>query len=510
MGKKTKLIILILILALSIFLRLYRISDYMTFLGDEGRDVAVAREILHGDFTLLGPRASAGDFFLGPIYYYMITPFLWIFNYDPVGPAVMVALFGVATVYLVYFTGKKFFDERAGLFAASLYAVSPLVITYSRSSWNPNVLPFFALLIMYVVYKATYRKDAWKFYLLAGFLLGIALQLHYLALLLGVIVGVYVVSASLFLNKKKSVLTVPKNYLEILIGFLIGFSPFLAFEIRHGFPNIKTISGFILGDTLNKGYDAGISYFTIVVDVFFRTFGRLVFNFPTPDRYEKFSQLTLDVFGAIIVLIAFASIIALFFRKDKLSVRLLLIWLVFGLLLFGFYKKPIFDYYLTFLFPLPFLLVGSMLSFLSNWEKRTGFTLSIILFAGVFAYNLTGVPFLDEPNRQKDQIKTISEFVIEKSDYKPYNFALLASGNSDHGYRYYFDILGHEPVRIDNTIDDPERKTVTDQLLVVCEEKVCEPLGHPLFDIAGFGRASVEEEWSISVVKVYKLVPYVE
>src|SRR5437016_1790147 len=98
--------LILLILILAAFLRIYRISDYMTFLGDEGRDVLVAKEILHGHFTLLGPRSSAGDFFMGPAYYYFITPFLWLFNYDPVGPAIMVALFGVATVYLIYIVGK--------------------------------------------------------------------------------------------------------------------------------------------------------------------------------------------------------------------------------------------------------------------------------------------------------------------------------------------------------------------------------------------------------------------
>src|SRR6266550_6434571 len=92
--------LLILILLLAAFMRLYRISDYMTFLGDEGRDVLVAKGILEGHFTLLGPRSSAGDFFMGPIYYYFITPFLWLWHLDPVGPAVMVAVFGAATVFL--------------------------------------------------------------------------------------------------------------------------------------------------------------------------------------------------------------------------------------------------------------------------------------------------------------------------------------------------------------------------------------------------------------------------
>src|SRR3989338_5083451 len=85
------------ILLLASFLRLYRLSDYMTFLGDEGRDVLVVKHLLEGDLVGLGPTASVGGFFTGPIYYYFMAPFLWLFKLDPVGPAVMVALFGIAT-----------------------------------------------------------------------------------------------------------------------------------------------------------------------------------------------------------------------------------------------------------------------------------------------------------------------------------------------------------------------------------------------------------------------------
>jgi 4-amino-4-deoxy-L-arabinose transferase-like glycosyltransferase len=162
MKKRLPLLLLIAIILLAAFLRLYRISDYMTFLGDEGRDVLVAKGILEGDFTLLGPRASAGDFFLGPAYYYMMAPWLWLFRYDPVGPAVMVALFGVATVFLIYLAGKKWFNERAGLIAAALYSVAPVIVTYSHSSWNPNVVPFFSLLTIYLLYLAFNAKKPTK------------------------------------------------------------------------------------------------------------------------------------------------------------------------------------------------------------------------------------------------------------------------------------------------------------------------------------------------------------
>ena len=37
--KRKEILLLILVLLLATYLRLYRISDYMTFLGDEGRDV---------------------------------------------------------------------------------------------------------------------------------------------------------------------------------------------------------------------------------------------------------------------------------------------------------------------------------------------------------------------------------------------------------------------------------------------------------------------------------------
>ena len=68
----------LIILLLALYLRLYHISEYLTFLGDEGRDVLVVKHILGGDLTLLGPTASVGGFFLGPIYYYFMAPFLTV------------------------------------------------------------------------------------------------------------------------------------------------------------------------------------------------------------------------------------------------------------------------------------------------------------------------------------------------------------------------------------------------------------------------------------------------
>jgi len=107
-------------------------------------------------------------------------------------------------------------------------------------------------------------------------------------------------------------------------------------------------------------------------------------------------------------------------------------------------------------------------------------------------------------------MKTIADFIISKTDNKSYNFALMTGGNSDFAYRYFFTVWNKKPIEILNPQLDPKRTTVTDQLLIVCERFPCKPLGHSLWEIAGFGRAEIAGEWDVSVVKVYKLTPYKE
>ncbi len=215
-------IALLLILILAAYLRLYKISGYMTFLGDEGRDVLVVkRMIVDHKFTLLGPTASVGGFFLGPIYYYFMLPFLWAWQLDPTGPAVMVALFGIATVFLVFLLGSELFNPWAGLGAASLYALSPVVIAYSRSSWNPNLVPFFSTLLIYMLWR-TVKYPKWWHFLGIGILLGIGLQLHYLFLFLFPVVGIWF----LLYGRSRKYLGF---YLLGIVGFIIGYAPFLAF-----------------------------------------------------------------------------------------------------------------------------------------------------------------------------------------------------------------------------------------------------------------------------------------
>jgi hypothetical protein len=105
---------------------------------------------------------------------------------------------------------------------------------------------------------------------------------------------------------------------------------------------------------------------------------------------------------------------------------------------------------------------------------------------------------LTPPNNQFTRTQAISDFIIQKSAGKPFNFALIAEHNYDAAYQFVLDAKGHKPLQVPFDI--------TDQLFVVCEDAVCQPVGNPKYEIAAFGWAKVDTETDFEGVKVFKLV----
>jgi len=422
-------IALLFILLLGAYLRLYRIPEYMTFLGDEGRDMLVIkRMIVDHKFTLLGPTASVGGFFLGPIYYYFMLPFVWVSGLNPAGAAVMVALFGIATIYMVYRLGRDVFGVGVGLVAAALHSLSPVVIAYSRSSWNPNLVPFFSTLLMWLMWRSIVKNER-RLLFWVGICLGIGLQLHYLFLFLFPVVGLW------YLLYGRNRAWLPYYALGI-VGFVVGYGPFLAFELRHGFPNTISIYNF-----LREGEGTGLVFETFwknIADVSYRLFGRLVFRLPPPEQYVNVSAMSqmlwtigtkFALYTSVVLLGAFLIIprrfMQYFKEKGYLQFRqgatLFLLWFVVPLFLFGLYKKGIYEYYFGLFFALPFLLTALIIK--SAYMKVFGKVVAIVAVLGLMYLNWEGRPFKFEPNNQLEQAKTISAAAYEKAEGKPYNFA---------------------------------------------------------------------------------------
>jgi len=240
------LIILIALLLLAGFLRLYRIDLLMRFVWDEGRDMLAIRKIIvDQDITLMGPfneMDGKKDFF-GVFHYYLMLPALYLANFNPVGPAIFTAILGVFAVALAYFWLSQWLKKKDALAVTSLLAVSPLVVRYNQWPWNPNTVGFFTMVYFIAIYfyqNKTKFSNKLFFASLAGLSLGLLFQLHYFSIAVGII---YLV---IFIKQKR------KDWLSLLLFSLLAILPnltFLIFDITHEGFYRKIIFESLLGES---------------------------------------------------------------------------------------------------------------------------------------------------------------------------------------------------------------------------------------------------------------------
>lgn len=494
--KNKSLVLLFFVLVIGAFLRLYKIDKYMTFLGDEGRDVTTVRRLLvEGHPPLIGPGTSIGNMYLGPIYYYYMAPWLLAANFSPVGPAVGVALLGVATIFLVWWVSRKWFGEWAAFIASFLYAIAPTIVIYSRSSWNPNIMPFFALLSIVSIWKVWKEKSYWWMIVL-GCSYAFVLQSHYLGLLL---VPVFLVFWLITFKEAKIKRYLILNTIYSILFFCVLMSPMVIFDFRHNFQNFKSIEKFFAQrqETVSaRPWNAIPQAWPLLQKI--------------SSRVLTGRDTTVGVWTALLFLLPILWILGIgkkinFSGQEKSGFLILLAWIGFALLGLGVYKQEIYDHYFGFIFPLPFLLIGGITQTLIDNVRRRGISLVIVGFAILVFVNLSQNPLKYPPDMQLQRTIKVSDKLIEITQHKPFNMSLIAERNYDAAYKYFLLVKKVPVVDIDaqNTKD-----TIKDQLFVICEleEKKCDPTHNPKAEIANFGWSKIENEWNVDGVTIFKLV----
>ena len=497
-DNQTEIVLLFLILFLASFLRFYRLPKYMTFLGDEGRDALVwLRMIRKGKFVLIGPVTSIGNMYLGPLYYYLALPWFLLFGLSPIGPSLMVAFLGVMTVGFIWWVGREWFDKRTGLIAAFLYAISPVVIIHSHSSWNPNVMPFFALLTIYSIYQFWLKQRYW-WLLINGLALCFALQSHYLGLLLVPLTSIFWLLTLKDVFRKKEKLKSLGFYtlFGLLVFSVFTIVPLVWFDLRHNFINFQAFKTFftVRQATVNlkiyKAFPNLWPLWTMVVT-----------------RLLVAKEI---IWGEILAPGLTAGTLFVLWRSDLRRGRtssggetlfLILIWLFVGLLGLGNYKQHIYDHYFGFFFPAPFFLVGWVLS--RVWEKKIyGRIIAILALIFLVFLSFQKCPLKNKPNNQLGRTQKIARFIVEQAEEKPFNLGLIAERNYAAAYAYFMEKWRMPPTDI-----EPLRaeETITDQLFVICEKLPCQPTTAPQAEIANFGWSKIDQKWELEGIEVYHL-----
>jgi 4-amino-4-deoxy-L-arabinose transferase-like glycosyltransferase len=470
-------LILILIAAV---LRFYKLEEYVTFLSDQGRDAIIIKRIVALEhLTAIGAPSSIGGVFLGPFYYYLVAPFLFLYNFNPTGLAFGVALLSTIGLIFSYFVVKRVVNARAAFYFLILLAYSSISIELARFSWNPNLLPIFAFMTLYFFYLS-FTKNSLVAAFTFGALFALSIQLHYLAVF---IVLPLIAAAIYFLIKNRSLITFVRNLIASAFAFVIFFSPLIIFDLKHDFINSKNFLK--LFAEKNIVAESSSSYRFIDTT---QSFINAVFQ-------TQISSLNLIV----IMLVTLAG--AYFVLKEKNNLFLKINFLNLVLFLFAFSRLNSFrhPHYYGPVYYSFFFIIAFFLNKLDMKKVFRFFVVPVLLIIYIFI-NVRTYPFLKgDGNQQIRYARQVADFLAEKIGNEPFNVATWPVEFSESHFLYFLELKGLVPA-------DREKVEITNQMFVICGTEPCLVLDSPSWNISMFGKAKIDKKWQYDDLKIYRLV----
>jgi len=214
--------ILLVILVVAAYLRVSHVG-LLEFKADEANAAIMAVKFAKGQmFPQVGLTYSVGVR-QAPLYIYLLTPFFAL-NGDPAFFTICYGLISALAVGGCFLIGRRFFNERVGLVAAALFAVSPWAVVYSRKVWPQDFLPVICTALLWMWCEFLIHKK--RGYLFGIVLLSVAAaQIHLTATnLVALLVALWLVCRF------------PLNAKLIGLGLAVNLAlvlPYISFQMQH-------------------------------------------------------------------------------------------------------------------------------------------------------------------------------------------------------------------------------------------------------------------------------------
>lgn len=476
------------ILLIAAVLRLHSIEEYVTFLVDQGRDAIAMKRIITGEnFPGIGPRSSIGQLFLGPFYYYLMAPFLFFAGYNPIGPAIGVALITLVGMGLAAWKIRRDIGWFTALLFLCLVTVSYSQIWLSRFSWNPNLLPAVSFAGIYLAYyTAVSRRLIYP--IIFGFILSASLQLHYLMLsVLPAIGGIILWGAYRYRKSKADLIRYARNLSLTACVFVVAFAPLIVFDFRNNFLNLR---GFV-GIFAEKQFQTKSSYPERLLEVLNGYVSHL---------------LMIDSAGSsgwiVLILLLAASIIGLFWwnRVSRIvtihSLSVLSFTLVFALI-----DTNRYIHYYTPVYWSIFFIVAYWVSRIA-W-KPAALGTAVIL---VSLYTVLNAQHYDQTkgkgNFQTRIAESIADHILSLNVEQPYFLLSIPVSHTNDHIRYYLELKGAAPLPPEST-DDAKA------IVFLCYEKegsACDVTEDNQYQAVIFGDKKIAKEVVHPEVRIFKVV----
>lgn len=428
-------LILVVILLMGLFLRLFRINDAMVFIGDQGWFYLSARDIfLSGKIPLVGITSSHTWIHQGPLWTYLLAPVLFLFKYNPVSGAYLTAIIDVGSIILLYKISSDFFSKKLGILSSLIYAVSPLVIMNSRMPYHTSPIPFFVLLLIFSLIKWT--KGNKIYFPILLFMMSVLYNFELATVVFWPVIILLLLFG--FIKKKKwAVGLMNKKFFFItLLALLVPMIPVIIYDIYNGFgQTLKFGAWFVY-----KGLQF-VGFFPSTVEHSFYPIVSFFLN-----SYSKLIFLTNVIISSLFFVLSMGIVLWKIIRSKSIC-PIFIIFSITSIGLSGFFLSRTPSHaYLPMLFPGLIIIFAFSLDLVYQKFKLVFFILlCFILISNIYV-------FLKYDLLRSSDLRTridMSNNILRLAKGSKYNLRIIGSGSefesSTMNYEYLTWWLANNP-----------------------------------------------------------------
>ncbi len=423
-----KKLLVVAIFFIFVFFRFYNLEQRIGFDWDQEKFSSEIRAIvIDHKPTLIGPRTNNDlGFFLGPYFNYLLSPFYYFTNGDPIAMYYFIILFAPLFFILSFFVLNRIFGFWQACLFMFWWSINYSTINYDSMPWWPVLIPL-GVILSWQILKKIYLKNKLLDWFYIGVLIGVFSNFHFQFVLVAFFIAVFLI---LYLFDKKKLYL--KNILASKLGFLITFFPLLIFDLRHDFLNLKLFINFFFSKESQITPDRNV-WWTVFA------------NFLQPFIYYENILLTQFFY----LLILFISIF-LIYKSNKFN-RLFFkafsfLWITFPIFFMLYGKRPS-EYY--FLFLIPFIFI--VLIYFADYFKKKLFLLFFVIC--IFALTISD---LNEIYKNTEYGLYQKNLLVKKIKEIAKNDKIDIYVNTDLGRNYGFSyLIQHHKIVQENNPNNP-------------------------------------------------------
>jgi 4-amino-4-deoxy-L-arabinose transferase-like glycosyltransferase len=253
LAPERAILALLAVLACALALRTIELGSIPWGLNnDEGIEGLIACRFLSGE--KIAPFSSIG-LSRETLYHVLLIPLFRLLGPGIPALRLLSLLSALATLPVLYWTGKEFFSVRVGVLSAALMAFSPWHLLYSRTGLRNILLPWFVLAALGSFHRALRRRKL-VWFLFTGAILGIGMYSYTSFRVVPAALLTWAMMRRLLFRRPRMAW---KETFAVLFPFLFLMAPQIEYAVGHP-ADFLARGGYVLTQTPRASLSANVFY----------------------------------------------------------------------------------------------------------------------------------------------------------------------------------------------------------------------------------------------------------